>query len=53
MKSLTNSENPSRKLIPAFRRLPVSEIIERAACDSENCSEMYTQEREGKLEQLY
>jgi hypothetical protein len=39
MKSLNNSENLSRKLIPAFRQLPVSEIIQRAACDSENCSE--------------
>ncbi len=31
----------------------MSEIIEKAACDSENCLEMYTREREGKLEQLY
>jgi hypothetical protein len=37
-----------RRLIPAFRQLPVSEITKRAACDSENCFEMYTQKREGK-----
>jgi hypothetical protein len=42
-----------RKLIPAFKQLPVSEIIQRAACDSENYFEMYTQEREGNLEQYF